>query len=195
MDFRAAPGHSCQTANIMNFIQRIRASHLNQHGFMDVLVGIVLFEVAYVYVITSFFSTTIDPSKAPTVSLNFVIFTGLLVAPFVENLLLIGIAALHEKIFKRTGLFVIAPLLLTSLHFFNFKGLSYPIYFRVLSLFLLFFVYLKQYDLHKSEMGIFKALLLSSVIHFAVNLSGILTVVFIEPDFDAETIFSAQQGE
>jgi hypothetical protein len=44
-------------------------------------------------------------------------------------------------------------------------------------------------------MGILKALLLSSVIHFAVNLSGILTVVFIEPDFDAETIFSAQQGE
>ena len=104
----------------MNFIQRIRASHLNRHGFIDVLVSIVIFEVVYVYVITSFFSTVIDPSKAPTVSLNFVIFTGLLVAPFIENLLLIGIAALHEKIFKRTGLFVIAPLLLTSLHFFNF---------------------------------------------------------------------------
>ena len=79
----------------MNFIQRIRASHLNRHGFIDVLLGIVIFEVVYVYVITSFFSTAIDPSKAPTVSLNFFIFTVFLFAPFVENLLLIFISALH----------------------------------------------------------------------------------------------------
>jgi hypothetical protein len=45
------------------------------------------------------------------------------------------------------------------------------------------------------ETGKFKALLLSSVIHFATNASAILISFFLEPDIDAETIFSAQPGE
>ena len=127
----------------MNFIQRIRASQLNRHGFIDVLVGIVIFEVVYVYVITSFFSTAIDPSKAPTVSLNFVIFTGLLVAPFVENLLLIGIAALHEKIFKRTGLICHSTFAFNVTPFFQFQGLVVSHLFSCLVLVSIIFCLLK----------------------------------------------------
>jgi p-aminobenzoyl-glutamate transporter AbgT len=73
--------------------------------------------------------------------------------------------------------------------------MHYPLFLRVASLFFFFYVYLKQYDLHKAELGKFRALLLSSAIHFAINASAMLIAFFLEPDIDAETIFSAQQGE
>ena len=38
----------------MNYIQRIRASHLNRHGFIDVLVGIIVFKAIYVGLILFF---------------------------------------------------------------------------------------------------------------------------------------------
>ena len=179
----------------MNFIQKIRASHLNRHGFIDVLVGVVAFQLIYITLLLKLSNSDIETSGINPPSISFILFTGLVIAPFFENLLLIGIAAVHEKLLHRTGLFIVAPFLLTSIHFINWKHMHYPVLFRVLSLFFFFYVFLKQYDLHKLELGKFKALLLSSVIHFAVNASGMLTLYFLEPDIDAETIFSAQQGE
>jgi hypothetical protein len=179
----------------MNFIQRIRAMPLNRHGFIDALVGVVLFQIFYISLVLSLDRTEIDTQGLETVSTSMLFFTALLLAPISENLLLVGLAALHEKIFNRTALFIVAPLLLTSLHFIHSKPLSYPIYLRVASLFFFFYVYLKQYDAHQAELGKLKAFLLSCLVHFAVNASGILIVCLLDPDIDAETIFSAQPGE
>ena len=195
MDFRATSGHSLTTANIMNIVQKIRASHLNRHGFIDVLVGVIAFQFIYVSLLFNLNNSEVDINEMAPPSVSFILFTGLIIAPLFENLLLIGVAALHEKLFNRVGLFIFAPLLLTSLHFINARPMHYPLFLRVASLFFFFYVYLKQYDLHKAELGKFRALLMSSVIHFAINASAMLVAFFLEPDIDAETIFSAQQGE
>jgi hypothetical protein len=179
----------------MKIIQKIRASHLNRHGFIDVLVGVVAFQVIYITLLLKLSNSDIDLSDVTPPSISFILFTGLVIAPFFENLLLVGIAALHEKLFSRVGVFILAPLLLTALHFLNPRPMQYPIFLRAASLFFFFYVFLKQYDLHKLEIGKFRALLLSSSIHFAINASGMLISYFLEPDIDAETIFSAQQGE
>jgi hypothetical protein len=54
-----------------------------------------------------------------------------------------------------------------------------------------FFVFLKQYDLHKLEIGRPKALMLSSLIHFFSNLTIYTTVIIYLLIFEAESIFSA----
>ena len=179
----------------MNIIQKIRATHLNRHGFIDALVGIVVFQVVYITLLFKLSTTDIDVSGLTPPSIGFILLTSLVVAPLVENLALVCLAAIHEKLFNRTGLFVVAPMLLTAFHFYSPRPMHFPILLRVLSLFFFFYVYLKQYDLHKLETGKFKALLLSSVIHFATNASAILIAFFLEPDIAAETIFSAQPGE
>ena len=179
----------------MNIVQKIRASHLNRHGFIDVLVCVIAFQFAYISLLFNLSNSEIDMNEMAPPSVSFILFTGLVIAPFFENLLLIGVAELHEKLFNRVGLFIFAPLLLTSLHFYNPRPMHYPLFLRVASLFFFFYVYLKQYDLHKAELGKFKSLLLSSVIHFAINASAMLVAFFLDPDIDAETIFSAQQGE
>jgi hypothetical protein len=123
------------------------------------------------------------------------IFLALFIAPYFENLLLIGFATIHEKLFKRAGLFVVAPLLLTALHFITPKQLPFPIFIRALTLFVYFYIFLKQYDLHKTEMGKHKALLLSSSLHFLANGTSTFIASLLDPDIAAETIFSAQPGE
>jgi hypothetical protein len=195
MDFRAAVGHSCKAENFMNLIQKIRASHLNRHGFVDTLVGIVLFQIIYLTLIMLLSQPRNDPSAAEMPSLGMIFFSGLIFAPYFENALLIGIAAIHQKLFNRRGLFVVAPLMLTALHFVAPRELSFPKIFRILTLFLYFYIFLKQYDLHQAEIGKHKALLLSSVIHSALNASAMIVVFLIESYIDAETIFSAQPGE
>jgi len=179
----------------MNFIQRIRALHLNRHGFIDVLVSAIVLQAIYTALIISFSSAENDSSATHTISVGRIVFSALIIAPYFENLLLIGLAALHEKMFNRTGLFVLAPLLLTALHFIKPRDLPYPFFLRVLSLFCYFYIFLKQYDSHKLEMGKHKALLLSSAIHSAINASALLVSFLLDPDIDAETIFSAQPGE
>jgi hypothetical protein len=179
----------------MNIVQKIRASRLNRHGFIDVLTGVVAFQLIYITLLSNLSSSDVNTSGITPPSISFILFTGLIIAPLFENLLLIGVAAVHEKLLHRTGLFIVAPLLLTLIHFINVRHIQYPVVLRVLSLFFFFYLFLKQYDLHKLEIGKFKALLLSSVIHFAVNASGMLIVYLLEPDIDAETIFSAQPGE
>jgi len=119
----------------------------------------------------------------------------LLVAPLLENLLLIAAATLHEKLFNRSLLFVAAPLLLTALHFTTPQDLPFPTFIRVIELFGFFSIFLKQYDLHKLEIGKCKALLLTSVLHFAVNATVISVLCLFDFYIAAETIFSAQPGD
>ena len=109
----------------MNFIQKIRASHLNRHGFIDVLVGVIAFQFIYISLLFNLGNSEIDMNEMAPPSVSFILFTGLVIAPFFENLLLIGVAALHEKLFNRVGLFIFAPLLLTSLHFYNPRPMHY----------------------------------------------------------------------
>ncbi|MEY3858265.1 MAG: hypothetical protein RL290_859, partial [Actinomycetota bacterium] len=72
----------------------------------------------------------------------------LLLAPLFENLLMIAVAALHEKLFERKFLFVLTPSFMTALHFTSPNELPFPTFIRVIELFGFFYVYLKQYDLH-----------------------------------------------
>jgi hypothetical protein len=113
----------------------------------------------------------------------------------VENLLLIAVAAIHEKLFNRTLLFVVAPLLMTALHFRTPQPFPFPTYIRVIELFGFFYIFLKQYDLHKLEIGKFKALLLTSVLHFSLNATVIFVMCLFDFYIDAKTIFLAQPGE
>jgi len=164
----------------MNFIQRIRASHLNRHGFVDVWVGITVFQALNVTLIVLFGNLEVGPQEEPAISLLENAFLMLLLAPLAENLLLIAIAALHEKLFKRKLLFVVAPLLLTALHFRTPQHLPFPTSIRVIELFGFFYIFLKQYDLHKLEIGKRKALLLTSVLHFSLNGTVILVLCLFD---------------
>jgi hypothetical protein len=179
----------------MNFIQSIRASHLNRHGFIDVLVGITVFQAINITLIVLFGNLDVGPDEGPSISLWEIAFLMLLVAPLLENLLLIAIAAIHEKLFKRTLLFVVAPLLMMALHFRTPQELPFPTFIRVIELFGFFCIFLKQYDLHKLEIGKCKALLLSSVLHFALNATVISVLCLFDFYIAAETIFLAQLGD
>ena len=179
----------------MNFIQTIRSSHLNRHGFIDVLVGITVFQAINVILMILFGNLELGPDEEPDISMWEIAFLMLLVAPLVENLLLIAVAAIHEKLFNRTLLFVVAPLLMTALHFRTPQPFPFPTYIRVIELFGFFYIFLKQYDLHKLEIGKFKALLLTSVLHFSLNATVIFVMCLYDFYIDAETIFSAQPGE
>ena len=179
----------------MNFIQSIRASHINRHGFVDVLVGITAFQAINITFIVLFGNLDIEPDEDPSISLLEIAFLMLLVAPLVENLLLVAVAAVHEKLFKRRMLFVVAPVLLTALHFRTPQHLPLPTFIRVFELFGFFYIFLKQYDLHKLEIGQCKALLLSCILHFSLNATVILVLCLFDLYIAAETIFSAQPGD
>jgi hypothetical protein len=195
MGLRAPLGHTRSPTNIMSFIQSIRASHLNRHGFIDVLVGITVFQAINITLIVLFGNLDVGPDEDPSITLLEIAFLMLLVAPLVENFLLVAVAALHEKLFNRSLLFVAAPLLLTTLHFTTPQELPFPTFIRVIELFGFFYIFLKQYDLHKLEIGKCKALLLSSVLHFAVNATVISVLCLFDFYIAAETIFSAQPGD
>ncbi len=179
----------------MNFIQRLQTSHLNRHGFIDVLVGVVVLKAIYVALILFFCNLNDVPDDKGPSSLWLLVFVMLLIAPLFENLLMIAIAAVHEKLFKRTLLFVVTPLVMAAHHFRTPQHLPFPSAVRFTELFFIFYVFLKQYDLHKLEIGKGKALLLSGALHFASNATGFLILYFVDLYIDAETIFSAQPGE
>ena len=67
----------------MNFIQRIRASHLNRHGFLDVLVGITVFQAINVIFMILFGNLELGPDEEPDISMWEIAFLMLLVAPLV----------------------------------------------------------------------------------------------------------------
>jgi hypothetical protein len=179
----------------MNIVQKIRASRLNRHGFIDVTIGLVIFQFIYMTLMFLFCDIDYGDDDTDSTSMGKLIFIGLVIAPYFENLLLIGIAAIHEKLFNRTAMFLMAPALLTALHFITPKPFPLPVYIRVFTLFVYFYIFLKQYDIYKLSLGKHKALLLSSVIHSAINASTFVVASFFEPDIAAETIFSAQPGE
>ena len=106
MGLRAPLGHTRSPTNIMSFIQSIRASHLNRHGFIDVLVGITVFQAINITLIVLFGNLDVGPDEDPSITLLEIAFWMLLVAPLLENLLLIAVATLHEKLFNRSLLFV-----------------------------------------------------------------------------------------
>ncbi len=195
MDFRATSGHSRTATNIMNIVQKIRASHLNRHGFIDALVCIVVFQAINVSLIVLFCNLDEGPSDDESRSIWVIAFFMLIMAPLLENLLLIGFAAVHEKIFSRTLLFVVSPLVMAALHFRTPQNLPFPSFIRLTELFFFFYIFLKQYDLHKLEIGKRKAFLLSSALHFASNATVLLVLCLFDFYIDAETIFSAQPGE
>jgi membrane protease YdiL (CAAX protease family) len=179
----------------MNFIQKIRASHVNRHGFMDALVGVVVFQAMNVALIAIFGNLDQESEGEAQHSLEKIAFYMLIFAPLFENLFMIGAAAIHEELFGRRFLFVATPLLMTALHFTTPHELPFPTTIRVIELFGFFYVYLKQYDLHKLEIGKPKALFLSSLLHFACNATVLLTLLIFDFVIDAETTFSAQPGE
>ena len=141
----------------MNFIQSIRASPLNRHGFIDVLVGINLIQAIHITLIALLFNLDAGPDDE-------------------ETMPLMAIA-------------------MVSLHFTTPQDLPFPIFIRFIALFFFFYFFLKQYDLHKLEMGKGKAYLLSCILHFSVNATVIVVLSVFDFLIAAETIFSAQPGE
>jgi hypothetical protein len=179
----------------MNVIQSIRASQLNRFGFIDVLVGINVVQALHITLIGLLCNLDVGPDDEETRSLISIAVFMLLVAPLFENFLLIVVASIHEKLFGRRLLFVVAPLLMVPPHFTTPQNLPFPIFIRVIALFFFFYFFLKQYDLHKLEMGKGKAYLLSCILHFSVNATVILVLSVFDFYIAAETIFSAQPGE
>ena len=179
----------------MSWIQKVRASRFNRHGFIDVLLGVTVFQAINIALIMLFGNLDVGPDEEVTSSLLEIFFVMLLVAPLFENFLLIAVAAVHEKLFSRTGLFLVAPLFLTALHFKAPQTLPFPSSIRAIELFGFFYVFLKQYDLHKLEIGKCKAFLLSCAIHSALNATVIFVLSLFDLYFAVETIFSAQPGE
>ncbi len=175
----------------MKFIQKIRASQCNRHGFIDALVGVIVFQTLNVTLIILLGNLDKAPVDEMPISEGKLLFYMLLMAPLFENLLMIGAAAIHEKLFNRKFLFVVTPVLMTALHFTTTQELPFPTAIRVIELFGFFYVYLKQYDLHKLEIGKSRALILSSILHFACNATVILVLYIFDFLIDAETIFSA----
>ena len=146
MDFRTAFGHSRTTTNIMNIVQKIRASHLNRHGFIDALVCIVVFQAINVSLIVLFCNLDEGPSDDESRSIWVIAFFMLIMAPLLENLLLIGFAAVHEKIFSRTLLFVVSPLVMAALHFRTPQNLPFPSFIRLTELFFFFYIFLWKFN-------------------------------------------------
>jgi len=179
----------------MSFIQSIRALPLNRHGFIDVLVGINLIQAIHITLIAVLCNLDAGPDDEETKSLVSIAVFMMLVAPLIENFIMIVAAAIHEKLFNRCLLFVVAPLFMALLHFTTPHDLPVPIFIRLIALFFFFYFFLKQYDLHKLEMGKGKAYLLSCILHFSVNATVILVLSLFDFYIAAETIFSAQPGE
>ena len=178
----------------MSFIQSIRALPLNRHGFIDVLVGINLIQAIHITLIAVLCNLDAGPDDETKSLMSIAVFM-MLVAPLIENFIMIVAAAIHEKLFNRCLLFVVAPLFMALLHFTTPHDLPVPIFIRLIALFFFFYFFLKQYDLHKLEMGKAKAYLLSCVLHFSVNATVILVLSVFDFLIAAETIFSAQPGE
>ena len=128
----------------MSLIQKVRASRFNRHGFIDVLLGVTVFQAINIALIMLFGNLDVGPDEEVTSSLLEIFFVMLLVAPLFENFLLIAVAAVHEKLFSRTGLFLVAPLFLTALHFKAPQTLPFPSSIRAIELFGFFYVFLKQ---------------------------------------------------
>lgn len=171
-------------------------SHINRHGFLDATLFLVLMQIL-VNLGLCFFYVTLNPDQSFVSTeeneryARLFIFISLLVAPWLENILMLLIAEIHELNFQRKGLFIITPLIFGLLHVIPLTFFPTNMYLRFVASYIGFLIFLKQYDLHKLEIGRPKALMLSSLIHFISNLTGYTTVFIYLLIFDAESIFSA----
>ena len=171
-------------------------SHINRHGFLDATLFVVLMQIL-VALGVCFFYDTLNPDQVYVSTeekeqyAQLFLITSLLVAPWLENILMLLIAEIHELNFQRKGLFIVTPLIFALLHVIPSTLFPANMYMRFVTSYIGFYIFLKQYDLHKLEIGRPKALMLSSFIHFISNLTGYTTAFIYLLLFDAESIFSA----
>jgi hypothetical protein len=171
-------------------------SHINRHGFLDAILFLVLMQII-VNLGICFYYDTLNPDQVYVGTeekeryAQLFIVTSLLVAPWLENILMLLIAEIHELNFQRKGLFIVTPLIFALLHIIPSTLFPANMSMRFVTSYIGFYIFLKQYDLHKLEIGRPKALMLSSFIHFISNLTGYITAFIYLLLFDAESIFSA----
>lgn len=173
-----------------------RNSHFNRHGLVEATLLLVLMQIL-TNLGSAYFNLTLHPEKfiesteADEQFGMFILVASLFVAPWLENIVMLLLAEIHELNFQRTGLFIVTPLIFALLHVFPGTHVRINIYVKFVTTYIAFYIFLKQYDLHKLEIGRPKALLLSSVIHFLANLAGHITIFVYAFCIDAESIFSA----
>ncbi len=171
-------------------------SRINRHGFLDAILFVVLMQIL-VTLGVCFFYDKLNPDQVYVSTeekeqyAQLFLITSLLVAPLLENILMLLIAEIHELNFQRNGLFIVTPLIFALLHVIPSTLFPANMYMRFVTSYIGFYIFLKQYDLHKLEIGRPKALMLSSFIHFISNLTGYTTAFIYLLLFDAESIFSA----
>lgn len=171
-------------------------SRINRHGFLDATLFVVLMQIL-VTLGVCFFYDKLNPDQVYVSTeekeqyAQLFLITSLLVAPLLENILMLLIAEIHELNFQRKGLFIVTPLIFALLHIIPSALFPANMYMRFVTSYIGFYIFLKQYDLHKLEIGRPKALMLSSFIHFISNLTGYTTAFIYLLLFDAESIFSA----
>ena len=173
-----------------------RGSHFNRHGLIEAALFLVLMQIL-TNLGSAYFNLTLHPenfiesTQADEQFGIFILIVSLFVAPWLENIIMLILAEIHELNFQRKGLFIVTPLIFAFLHVFPDTHVRINIYVKFVTSYIAFYVFLKQYDLHKLEIGRPKALLLSSVLHFLANLSGHLTILIYAFCIDAESIYSA----
>ncbi len=171
-------------------------SRINRHGFLDAILFVVLMQIL-VTLGVCFFYDKLNPDQVYVSTeekeqyAQLFLITSLLVAPWLENILMLLIAEIHELNFQRKGLFIVTPLIFALLHIIPSTLFPANMYMRFVTSYIGFYIFLKQYDLHKLEIGRPKALMLSSFIHFISNLTGYITAFIYLLLFDAESINSA----
>jgi hypothetical protein len=90
--------------------------HFNRHGVIDATLCLVLMQIL-VTLGFCFFNATLNPGQVFVSTeeneryASVFIFSSLLVAPWLENFLMLLIAEIHELNFQRKGLFIVTPLI------------------------------------------------------------------------------------
>lgn len=173
-----------------------RGSHFNRHGLIEAALFLVLMQIL-TNLGSAYFNLTLHPEKfiestpADEQFGMFIVIASLLVAPWLENIIMLILAEIHELNFQRKGLFIVTPLIFALLHVFPDTHVRINIYVKFVTSYIAFYIFLKQYDLYKLEIGRPKALMLSSALHLLANLSGHLTILIYAFFIDAESIYSA----
>jgi len=103
-----------------------RGSHFNRHGFIEAALFLVLMQVL-TNLGSAYFNLTLHPEKfiestpADEQFGMFIVIASLLVAPWLENFIMLILAEIHELNFQRKGLFIVTPLIFAVLHVFQIR--------------------------------------------------------------------------
>ena len=84
MGLRATTGHSRKAIQHMNMIQKIRDSHLNRHGYIDVLIGVVVFQVFNFAMVLIFGNPENVKEEEYNIPLGKLLVMALLLAPYLS---------------------------------------------------------------------------------------------------------------